>query len=291
MKGFAEWVSGRAYRAGLAAAALALVPPLAFASSAVLVATSLRRGVAPAALGAAIATGVLAAVGVIGQASPFAAALAALLFWLPALLLTEALRRSGSLDVAGQAAAAGALVLAGVATMAGGGGAWLGKLGAEMQAFLEQAGNGQVQGELFVAILPGALAASLLMASLLGLLLGMWWHAALVRPGAFGETFRRFRLGRLAATVTAALLAGLLLSGNMALANLLLAVVLAFMLQGLAVIHGLAAILAWPTAGLVVVYVLLVFGMSVMVPLLATFGLVDNWLDFRRRAARAAGKS
>jgi hypothetical protein len=33
--------------------------------------------------------------------------------------------------------------------------------------------------------------------------------------------------------------------------------------------------------------VLLVFGMSVMAPVLALFGMVDNWLDFRRRLESA----
>jgi hypothetical protein len=36
-------------------------------------------------------------------------------------------------------------------------------------------------------------------------------------------------------------------------------------------------------------YVLLLFAMSLMAPTLATVGLADTWMDFRGRAARAAG--
>ena len=38
-----------------------------------------------------------------------------------------------------------------------------------------------------------------------------------------------------------------------------------------------------------VMYVLLLFAMSVVAPVLATVGLADTWMDFRGRAARAAG--
>ena len=61
----------------------------------------------------------------------------------------------------------------------------------------------------------------------------------------------------------------------------------AFALQGLALIHAAAAARNWPRAALPVVYVLLVFGMSIMTPVLALFGMLDNWLDFRGRMGSA----
>jgi len=160
VKQFAEWVTRRAYRAGIIAAALALVPLLGVAGSGLLVLTSLRRGSGAAWLAAAIATLVLLVASAAGGAGVLAAALAGL-----------------------------AVLVGGIAT---------------------------------------------------------------------GQTI---------------------------FANLMVVVLFSFALQGLALVHAFSAARGWPSGVLALVYVMLLFGMSVVAPLLAVVGMVDNWLNFRGRLA------
>ena len=82
MKQFAEWVVGREYRAGLVAAALALIPLLGIIGSGVLVLATLKRGPAAGWGAAAVATAVLLVASWIGGATPLSAMVAALVLWL-----------------------------------------------------------------------------------------------------------------------------------------------------------------------------------------------------------------
>mgnify|MGYP000582632850 CR=1 FL=1 len=49
---------------------------------------------------------------------------------------------------------------------------------------------------------PGIAAASLFLAVMIALMLGMWWHAGLTSPGAFGNAFRNLRLGKVPVIMT-----------------------------------------------------------------------------------------
>lgn len=282
MKQFADWVTRRAYRAGLVAAALALVPPLGIVGSGVLVLTSLRRGTGLGWAAAAMATLVLLLVAVAGGADPLSAVFAGLVFWAPAVGMAEVLRKSGSLDLCVQIAVIVGLLLTAMWLTAAGG-AWTKTLADEVRPLLEGSGFEPEAIAAVLILVPGVMAMSLVLAALSGLFLGMYWQAALTSPGALGTAFRRLRVGRLLAAIGLVVLVGGLVTGHAAFANLLLILATGFMLQGLAIVHGLAARRQWPPGALILLYMLLVFGMSLMAPLLAVFGLVDNWLDLRSR--------
>jgi hypothetical protein len=283
MKQFAAWVTGRVYRAGLVAAALALIPPFGVIGSAVLVLATLRNGSQAGWAGAAIGTVILLVIGVAGGANPVSALFAAMVFWAPAIGLAALLRRTGSLSTCLQGAVVGGLLLAASWMMAIGTGdsAWTQTLAQEIQPLLEGAGAGT--RELVLAILPGVLAGSLMLAALLALFLGMWLQAGLTSPGAFGDAFRQCRLGRVVAALTAGILLAGLATRQVAFANLLMVCMSAMVVQGLAVAHGLAHVRGWSQGVLVAVYVVLIFGVSLAAPLLAFVGLLDNWGNFRRR--------
>jgi hypothetical protein len=285
VKQFADWVAQRPYRAGFIAAALALIPPLGIVGSGFLVLANLRRGSGPAWMAAAIATMVLLAVAVSGGANPVSAGLAGLVFWAPAVGLAEVLRRTGSLDVCVQVAVVAGLLLTGIWLLGSAG--WSEVLSREFTPMLEASGFQPEAIAAVMAIIPGAMALSLLLAAVAGLLLGMWWHAALASPGALGKAFRGLRLGRMLAGLGALVLVGGLLTGSPVFANLLVITGAAFVLQGMAIVHGVAASKHWPPGALVVFYVVLVFGMSFVAPLLSVLGLVDNWTDIRARAAES----
>lgn len=282
MKQFVEWITQKAYRAGLAAAALALVPLLGIVGSGLLVLTDLRRGSGAAWSAAAVATLILLLASIAGGAQPVAAVLAGLVFWAPAIALAEVLKRSGSLSLAIQTATVASAALA-VMWIVTAGGDVPEALGQQLVPLLADAGFQQEAVTMMLALVPGVMALTLLLAAVGGLLLGMGWHSALSSPGALATAFRNLRLGKALAAAGLAVLLGGLTTNHPLLANLLLVAMSVFVLQGLALIHATAAARNWPGAALAVVYVLLIFGLSVMAPVLALFGMVDNWLDFRRR--------
>jgi len=63
--------------------------------------------------------------------------------------------------------------------------------------------------------------------------------------------------------------------------DLLIVAAVMFMLQGLAVAHGLAGSARAHVGWLVMIYILLVVAMPETVVTLAVAGIVDNWFDFR----------
>jgi len=284
VKQFADWVTRKGYRAGFIAAALALVPLIGVAGSGLLVLTSLRRGSAAAWMAAATATLVLLAASAAGGAGILAAALAGLVFWAPAVGLAEILKRTGSLSVTFQVAMGVSLLMAGLWSLASGNGLSE-ALAQQLTPWLEGRGFDSETIQSLLALVPGTMAMTLLIAALSGLLLGMWWHAALSSPGALAKAFRGLRLGRVFAAIGLAVLAGGIVTGQTIFANLMVVVLFSFAIQGLALIHAIGAARNWPTGVLALTYVMLFFGMSIVAPLLAVVGMLDNWLNFRGRLA------
>lgn len=284
MRQFADWVTGRPYRAGFVAAALAPIPLLVVAGSGLLVLTSLRRSSAAAWAAAVVATLVLVAVSATTGTVLLTAALAALVFWAPALGLAEVLKRSASLSVAFQVATGASLLIAAFWSLTAGGGLPA-MLGRQLTPWLAERGFDAETVESLLTLMPGTMAMTLYMAAVSGLLVGMWWHAAMSSPGALGQAFRGLRLGKALASIGLAVLAGGIVTGQIWFANLMVVVLFAFVPQGLALAHAIAAARNWPTGVLALIYVMLVFGMSVVAPLLSVVGMLDNWLDFRRRLA------
>jgi hypothetical protein len=284
VKQFADWVTRRGYRAGFIAAALALVPLLGVAGSGLLVLTSLRRSSAAAWVAAVTATLVLLVASVAGGAGMLAATLAGLVFWAPAVGLAEILKRTGSFSVTVQVGMTVSLLMAGLWSLASGGGLSV-ALGQQLTPWLEARGFDAQTIESLLTLVPGTMAMTLLIAALSGLLLGMWWHAALSSPGALAQAFRSLRLGRVFAVIGMTVLAGGIVTGQTIFANLMVVVLFSFALQGLALIHAIGAARSWPAGALALLYVMLFFGMSVVAPLLAVAGILDNWLDFRGRLA------
>ena len=123
------------------------------------------------------------------------------------------------------------------------------------------------------------------------LFLARGWQAGLYNPGGFGAEFRALRLGRRFALATALIgaVAALPIRGAVVTiaADALLALLLVYLLQGLALVHALVhtrvvrppARRGWLGA----VYVVLLFAAPNIVPLLAMMGWVDAWVDMRKR--------
>jgi len=157
--------------------------------------------------------------------------------------------------------------------------------GAYQQLSVEERGRLE---SLLVPVLTGLLAALLQIVTLLSLMLGRYWQAALYNPGGFGSEFRALRFPPMLAML---LLVGMLLGPNLgaqlAVLTPLCSVPLVF--AGLALMHGLVAQGRLPRFWLVGLYVTLVLFMQLIYPLLAVLAIVDSLFDFRGRAAGKSG--
>ncbi len=157
--------------------------------------------------------------------------------------------------------------------------------GAYQQLSVEERGRLE---SLLVPVLTGLLAALLQIVTLLSLMLGRYWQAALYNPGGFGSEFRALRFPPMLAML---LLVGMLLGPNLgaqlAVLTPLCSVPLVF--AGLALMHGLVAQGRLPRFWLVGLYVTLVLFMQLIYLLLAVLAIVDSLFDFRGRAAGKNG--
>lgn len=136
---------------------------------------------------------------------------------------------------------------------------------------------------LMVPVLTGLMASLLQIVTLLCLVLGRYWQAALYNPGGFGEEFRALRLPL---WMAALLVAGMLLGPSFGLPMLAPLCSVPLVFAGVAVVHGLVAAGQLGRFWLVGLYVTLVLFMQLVYPLLLVLAIVDSLFDFRGRAAR-----
>jgi len=131
----------------------------------------------------------------------------------------------------------------------------------------------------------GTFATVFAIVSIISLIIARNWQAALYNPGGFGEEFRQIRIGKQASI---ALLVGIVLavvSKNQLIVELLMVGVGVFMFQGLSLVHSIVKQRGMSIRWLIGLYVLMLLLLIQMIVLLATFGLVDNFADFRRQIA------
>jgi hypothetical protein len=285
---FARWITERAYRAALMAAGLVLLPLLAPVSCAVLALVALQRGPGAAWRTGAIAATLLAVVAGLSGTHPLAGVLSAVMIWAPTLAVVQLLISTGSLSAAARVAATGAVILAGAwaVMVPTTGEPWLGMVTGMVAPLAEQTGaDPTLLAERLLAMLPGIIAASLLVVSLAGLFLAMWLHAGLARPGAFGEAFRALQLGPVMGAVAGLSVIGAMATGNAVAGAVALPAGAAMLVQGIAVMHGMVRLRnkhrAWLIAGWAALVVLSPWAMIGF----AFYGMADTVMDLRRRAA------
>jgi pimeloyl-ACP methyl ester carboxylesterase len=276
-----------------------LAPPLtsvlSYGGTAALALFSLHAGARIGALvllGAALVTGILA--GLLMQQG-MAVVVTSLLLWVPVWLTAVVLRETRSLALA--MLVSSGLAMAGVllvfAVFGDPGQWWL----EHLQALIDSVA---AQQEIDIAplrefaeqvapIMTGALAAGLSFATLTCLLLGRWWQSLLVKPGALRKEFYALRLNRLLSLFGLAIIAlaalGFGVVSTLALQWVLVVTVL-FLFVGLAVVHATLANLKAARGWLIAIYV----SMSLLpqaLLLVVVVGMLDPWLDLRRRTAKA----
>jgi hypothetical protein len=194
----------------------------------------------------------------------------ALLQWLPVIVLAQVLRSTKSLAMT---------LLAGIV---------IGILVIAFQylfwtdAQLSQEEAQQVMQ--FVGLMMLLLASSLYLMYMLVIFIARWLQAQLAGSTGFGQEFRALELGRPAALMAVVIIPlGLFLQQEWLISFAFL-VVIAFMFQGIAVVHSKLATKKQAYPLLVLFYLLLVFTWQITGILTAITGIIDNWLGFRKKS-------
>ena len=218
-----------------------------------------------------------------------------LLLWLPCWLAAAILQQTRDLGAAFKAATlfGVTLLLLVYASIQEPAAAWLDVLKV-MLAMFEDAGfkldglSDETLLQEFAALMTGVALSWLVLGIMASLLLARWWQSVLVHPGAFREEFASLRLGNLAGILTV----GMLLLARLTqdtfseiTAQLAMILLVPYLLVGLAVIHSLVKQAGRGYGWLVAVYLLLAFVPQTTL-LLAAGGLLDTWVDLRRRLGR-----
>lgn len=143
--------------------------------------------------------------------------------------------------------------------------------------------------ELVLAVsdwMTGVVATAMTVTVTLALLLARHWQAMLYNLGGFGKEFRQLRMGKLPALIMVACIVLAILTDSTLVIEILIISVSVFMLQGLALAHGIVYQLGMKAGWLVTLYILLFILLAQMFILLAAFGIIDNFVDFRRKLTK-----
>jgi hypothetical protein len=134
-------------------------------------------------------------------------------------------------------------------------------------------------------LLTGMVLASLSLSVLCSVLLARWWQALQVNPGGLRADFNALRLGHTTGLLTLGIMVFAQFADGAAsdmAAQAVMIILVPYLFAGLAVIHGLVAKKGRGRGWLIAVYVLLaILPQSTL--LVAGGGLLDTWIDFRRR--------
>jgi hypothetical protein len=138
-------------------------------------------------------------------------------------------------------------------------------------------------------ILAGSLAATIEVMLVLSLLIARHWQAMLYNPGGLGEEWRKLQLGKPAALLMIAAITLALLSQHTGAINVVLAGLAIFLFQGIALVHGVVALLQQHRGWIIGMYVLLFLMPAQLGILLAAFGIIDSLAGFRSQIEARKG--
>jgi hypothetical protein len=302
MNTFLQWITGNPLRAFLVAGLAAVLPLGAWLPAGFVVFGLLAGGeaFAFAGMGGAVLALVWAYVPLVG-AGP-ALAIAAVAF-LPSLLGGFALDRSRSLSFVFQAlTVASCLVVLAIHGLLGDPVQALAPVMAGLEPVLRQAADflarfGIVRtpeeiGEATASFAWASFGWMVLFNAFAAQCAGLWAFGKLREPGLFGREFRALKLGHFmgwlfAAVFLASVVAGRVLGepGWPAAEDVRFVLAAAFLIQALAVVHGLRELQVIGVLSVVLAYVAVL-----LVPMaLVGIGFADTWVRFRERFAPRQG--
>jgi len=303
MKALALYITRDAYKAILVISVFALLgllgPPLTWifsvASGAAMTLATFAwqsRQSLQILTGSALATAVFALLAA-GTATPAIVFVVSL--WLPVWLLVQVYKRTGSLVLALESGiylsvAAVFLVYASVADPAA---MWIPLLQPYkeiMQQAYPDLPVAQLDQMIAVAAhhMTGAVTATALAGLFICILLGRSWLFLVGKATPLASEFNSLRFDYVTALISIVLLGVAVVTDAPSALNASIVIGLAYVLPGLAVIHGSVAKAGLSNSWLLGVYVLLVVAGQVLVPVISVLGLIDTWVDIRARVKNRA---
>lgn len=294
-------MAGRLKAAGFVALFVALgllLPPASVIAGGIIALAALRHGLFEALGVTTLAALIIGALGLATLGQPWYG-LGVLAMGVPMAALGEAVRRTGRLITGFYGAAlVGVAVVLGLHALLGAPAEWwaefIGEVVAPGDADGLLAGETDPEGlvDRAAMMMTGVLGGALFLSLTLSLFLARWGHAVLENPGGFRNEFHGLRLPP-AAVVAALLVIGLAALQIPGIAGLAvdLAVLAgsAFLVAGVALVHGLLGATGSHGAWLIAFYGVLVIFLPQAVLLVAGMGLVDGLADFRSRLAASRG--
>jgi len=269
-----------------------LLPPLIVFSNAAIALITLRKGWQQGVLYTLLATITLVIVSILLKQQASSGFIAGLATWLPMVLIASALAMTKSwsktLQLTLLLSVAGVLLFH---LMQPDAAAYWKPVLKQMKPMLQQAyqlSDSKLDETINNAAswMTGTFAAAFAIIAIISLIIARNWQARLYNPGGFGEEFRQIVIGKQASI---ALIIGITLAvitENQLIIELIMVGVAVFMFQGLSLAHSIVKQRNMNIRWLVGLYVLMFLLLIQMIVLLATFGLVDNFADFRRQVAK-----
>lgn len=207
----------------------------------------------------------------------------ALVQWLPIIILAQTLRSTESMSM--MLLAGAGLAVVGVAVQYA---VW-----PDLQTTWMDIGRQQLQQlqlpeealernlQLFAWFATGLVSMIYLLLTQI-VLTSRWLQAKIMNPGGFGKDFRDISMGRTVASGAVALMAISLLVNQPLLNSIAMVAMVLFLFQGVAIAHGWLATKKQSGFLLGMFYALLMI-FPQMVVLTSVMGLIDNWLNLRKR--------
>jgi len=292
LQAVAAWLVARPLNSALALAATISLAYLSFLSGVIMVLLVLRKGPKAALLDAAIAGGLLAAIGLVQQAPMVAVLSAATIMWLPAMLLAVLLISTRSLTLTLQVSVIVAVsAIIGFYLVAGDLADFWRVILLEFVEVSKQLGMTE-QAELLegqidaVAVQMTTIAAlSIWVVQSINCILGYILYRALPGKTVDCGRFSDLSFGRVIAGVMALASITAVFSDAVLIQNIAFVLFLVFWLQGLAVVHWMHGAGHLPAFGVIAVYVLMPFLNIILLMALAVVGYIDTWFRLRRPRA------
>ncbi len=267
-----------------------MLPPLIVFSNAAIALITLRRGWQQGIIYTLLATLTLVVVSITLQKTASGGLIAGVTTWLPMVLIASALAMTKSwsktLLLTLILSAVGVILFHIVQPDAV---AYWKPVLEQMKPLLQQAyqlDGGAIDEKIntVASWMTGTFAAALAIIAIVSLIIARNWQSMLYNPGGFGEEFRQIRIGKQAAVALIAGIVVAVLSRNQLIIELIMVGLAVFMFQGLSLAHAMINQREMSSRWLIGLYVLLFLLLIQMIVLLAAFAIIDNFVDFRKKA-------
>jgi uncharacterized protein YybS (DUF2232 family) len=289
VKTFVHWLLAQRQR--LIIVAVVAAPLFAIVTAGLLALETARRGVAQALLSSVAVTIGVSLLALVSRGDVIAFALIGLVSCLTGVLVGGLVRWAGNLVLAFQGVllVCFALVIA-FELFGPDPQALMAPSMQELSVVLGSAGYPETEIAAITAqvnaILPSLPALMVFSTLVTALMLGYWLWSFAGEESRFGEEFRALKLGRwLGAAAVLLLVLGLVFDAAL-VQNLVLLALSAAVFQGLALLHAFAHARRWSAGLMVLWYVVLLLVPIVLLPF-GILGLIDNWLNLRARIREA----